>query len=86
MQMNGFVNMGTDLTFSADRFPQAVRFVLVNNRVPSADQHCTLCGGLVEKGYIRDSRTRLIYCDTQCFAGGARIALPIVKNSGRKVS
>jgi hypothetical protein len=72
--------MGTDLTFATGRFPQAVRFVLVNN------QHCTLCGGLVEKGYVRDSRTRLIYCDTQCFVGAARVALPIVKNCGRKVS
>jgi len=61
--------MSTDLTFATGRFPQAVRFVLVNNRVPRADQHCTLCGALIEKGYIRDSRTRLIYCDTQCFAG-----------------
>jgi hypothetical protein len=61
--------MGTDLTFATDRFPQAIRFVLVNNRVPRADQHCTLCGALIEKGYVRDSRTRLIYCDTQCFAG-----------------
>jgi hypothetical protein len=86
MRMNGCGNMGTDLTFATGRFPQAVRFVLVNNRVPRADQHCTLCGGLVEKGYVRDSRTRFIYCDTQCFAGGARMALSIVKNCGRKVS
>jgi hypothetical protein len=69
MLMNGCGNMGTDLTFATDRFPQAIRFVLVNNRVPRADQHCTLCGALIEKGYVRDSRTRLIYCDTQCFAG-----------------
>jgi hypothetical protein len=54
MRMNGCGNMGTDLTFATGRFPQAVRFVLVNNRVPRADQHCTLCGGLVEKGYVRD--------------------------------
>jgi hypothetical protein len=82
MRMNGCGNMGTDLTtFATGRFPQAVRFVLVNNRVPRAE-----CGGLVEKGYVRDSRTRFIYCDTQCFAGGARMALPIVKNCGRKVS
>ena len=78
--------MGIDLTLATSRFPQAVRFVLVNNRVPRADQYCTLCGGLVEKGYVHDSRTRFIYCDTQCFAGGTRIALSIVKNCGRKVS
>ena len=56
--------MSTDLTFATDRFPQAIRFVLVNNRVPRTGQHCALCGGLIEKGYVRDSQTRLIYCDT----------------------
>jgi hypothetical protein len=71
--------MGTDLTFATDRFPQAIRFVLVNNRVPRADQHCTLCGALIEKGYVRDSQTRLIYCDTRCFAGWAHERRPVLK-------
>ena len=79
-------NMGTDLTFAAGRFPQAVRFVLVNNRVPRLGQHCALCSGLIEKGYVRDSQTRLIYCDTQCFAGWAYGAATVVKNRGRKAS
>ena len=79
-------NMSTDLTFAAGRFPRAIRFVLVNNRVPRTGQHCALCGGLIEKGYVRDSQTRLIYCDTQCFAGWAHEAAPVVKNYGRKAS
>jgi hypothetical protein len=78
--------MRTDLTFGAGRFPQAIRFVLVNNRLPRTDQHCALCGGLIEKGYVRDSQTSLIYCDTQCFAGWAHEAAPVVKNRGRKAS
>jgi hypothetical protein len=79
-------NMSTDLTFATGRFPQAMKFVLVNDRVPRTGQHCALCGGLIEKGYVRDSQTRLIYCDTQCFAGSAHEAAPVVKNRGRKVS
>jgi hypothetical protein len=75
--------MSTDLTFAIDRFP-SIRFVLVNNRVPRADQHCTLCGARIEKGYVRDPRTRLIYCDAQCFAGWATAS--VVKTRGRKVS
>ena len=67
-------NMSTDLTFAIGRFPQAIQFVLVNNRVPRTGQHCALCDGLIEKGYVRDSQTRLIYCDTQCFAGWAHEA------------
>ena len=78
--------MSTDLTFATGRFPQAFQFVLVNNRVPRTGQHCALCGALIERGYVRDSQTRLIYCDTQCFAGWAHKAAPVVKNCGRKAS
>jgi hypothetical protein len=62
------------------------RFVLVNGRVPRTDQRCALCGAIVDKGYVRDSQTRIIYCDTQCFAGGVRIATPAIKNQQRRVS
>ena len=63
--------MSTDLTFATGKFPKAIRFVLVNNRIPRTDHHCALCGGLIEEGYVRDSQTRLTYCDTQCFAAWA---------------
>jgi hypothetical protein len=78
--------MSTDLTFAPGGFPCQVRFVLVNDRAPRTEQHCALCGGIVEKSYLRDSQTRLIYCDTQCFAGGARITMPGIKHRERKVS
>jgi hypothetical protein len=78
--------MSTDLTFATVRFPQAMRFVLVNNRVPRTGRHCALCGGLIEKGYVRDSQTGLIYCDTQCFAGWAYEATPVVEKRGSKAS
>ena len=78
--------MSTDLTFTSGRFPKVVRFIVVNNRVPCSDQHCALCGSLIDKGYVRDSKTRLIYCDTQCFDGWAHEAAPVVKNCGRKAS
>jgi hypothetical protein len=77
--------MSTDLTFASGS-SRAIRFVLVNNRIPRMDQHCALCGGLIEKGYVRNSQTQLIYCDTQCFGGWTRMATPVVKNRGRKVS
>jgi hypothetical protein len=79
-------NMSSNLSFAAGEFSQGIRFVLVNNRVPRTDERCALCGGLIEKGYVRDSQTRLIYCDTQCFAGWAHEAAPVVKNRGRKAS
>ena len=53
-------NVSNDLTVATGRFSKWIRFVLVDNRVPRMDQHCALCGGLIEKGYVRDSWTQLI--------------------------
>jgi hypothetical protein len=78
--------MSTDLTFATGGFPQAIRFVLVNNRVPRTRQYCAQCDGVIEKGYVRDSQTRSIYCDTQCFAEWAHETPPVVENRGRKAS
>jgi hypothetical protein len=78
--------MSTNLTFAPDGSYCQTTFVLVNDRVPRSKQHCALCGGIVEKSYVRDSQTRLIYCDTQCFAGGARITMSGIKHRERKVS
>ena len=74
--------MSTSLTFALGGLPCQTRFVLVNDRVPRTNQYCTLCGGIVEKSYVRDSQTRLIYCDTRCFAGGATMSG--IQNRGRK--
>jgi hypothetical protein len=62
--------VSANLRFATCRFPHPTRFVLVNDRVPRNDRHCALCGGTIEKSYVRDFKTGLIYCDTQCFAGG----------------
>jgi hypothetical protein len=72
-------------SFAADRLPYRTRFVFVNGRVPRTDDHCALCGGIVEKGYVRDSETRLIYCDLQCFAGGSHMIKSLIKDRGRNV-
>ena len=80
------VVMGTDLTFGTGGFLHRTRFVLVNDCIPRMNGHCALCGGTIEKGYVRDFQTRLIYCDTQCFPEGADIATPIIKKRARKVS
>jgi hypothetical protein len=78
--------MNTNLTFPTDRFLHRTKFVLVNDRLPRADGHCALCGSIIEKSYVRDSRTRLVYCDMECFPGGANIAMPVIKDRARKVS
>jgi len=80
------VDMNANLTFATDGFLHRTRFVLVNDRVPRTDGHCALCGRIMEKGYVRDSQTRLIYCDTQCFPRGGNMAMPVIKDRARKVS
>jgi hypothetical protein len=80
------VDVNANLTFATDEFLHRTRFVLVNDRVPRTNGRCALCGGIIEKGYVRDSRTRLIYCDTECFPGGADVATPVIGNRVRKVS
>jgi len=77
--------MTTNLTFATGRFPQRTRFVIVNDRIPRTAGHCAFCGGIIEKGYVRDAQTRLTYCDTQCMPRAAS-AMPRVKNRERKVS
>jgi hypothetical protein len=77
------LDMNTNLTCAMGRIPQLIRFVLVNERMPRNDTQCASCGGNIEKDYVRDFRTRLIYCDAQCFAGGA---YSVTRNRARKVS
>jgi len=66
-------------------FLRRTRFVLVNDRVPREHADCALCGGKIEKGYVRELQTRLFYCDLQCFAGHA-IAIKNRVRNVRKVS
>jgi hypothetical protein len=79
-------NMSAVQTFDTDRVQQAIRFVLVNNRVPSTNPYCVLCGELVERDYVRDVQTRLVYCDTQCFTAWTNVAARVANGRGRKAS
>jgi hypothetical protein len=78
-------SMNTNSTFaSAGEFQLRARFVLVN--VPRANAHCALCCRKIEKGYVRESQTRLLYCDTQCFTGHTKMAVLAIENVARRVS
>ena len=72
--------MNANLTFATGGFLHRTRFV------PRTDGHCALCGRIIEKGYVRDSQTQLIYCDAQCFAGGSYMMMSLIRDRGRKVS
>jgi hypothetical protein len=62
--------MGASPLFArAGRSLRPTRFVFVNDRIPNTETHCALCGRKIEDGYVRESQTSLLYCDTQCLAG-----------------
>jgi hypothetical protein len=74
--------MGANLAFAIRH--RRPRFILVNDRLPGRMSAAPCAAGSLEKGYIRDSQTRLIYCDTRCFAGGEYLSNS--KDHRRKVS
>jgi hypothetical protein len=82
------VHMNTSPKFahaSESRYA-APRFVLVNHRIPRADGRCALCGTKIEEGYVREPLTRLLYCDTRCFAGHSKMKTLDVEKQARQVS
>jgi hypothetical protein len=74
------------LTASRARSSLRTRFILVNDRVPRADAYCALCCAKIEQGYARESQTRLLYCDAQCFAGHEKWATAAIERRARSVS
>jgi hypothetical protein len=67
-------------------YPPRTRFVLVNDRVPRTDASCAQCRAKIERGYVRAPRTRLLYCDTQCFTGHESSVMTAIMNRVRRVS
>ncbi len=44
-----------------------MKFVLVNHRIPNGDRLCNRCYRPLGQGYLRDVRTRIEYCDYNCY-------------------
>jgi hypothetical protein len=80
------VDMNINRTFATGGFSRHTMFIFVNDRVPRTDRKCALCGNIVEKGYVRDARTRLIYCDTQCLPERSDMSKSIINDCARNVS
>jgi hypothetical protein len=71
---------------SMEASPLRARFVIVNDRVPREAASCAICGRKIERGYVRESQTRLLYCDTDCVPEHAKTAMVALKNCTRRVS
>jgi hypothetical protein len=66
--------------------PALTRFILVNERIPREHACCASCCARIERGYVRDPHTRLVYCDAVCFAAHENRALPVAVQQARRVS
>ena len=66
--------------------PALARFILVNERIPREHACCASCCGRIERGYVRDPHTRLVYCDAVCFTAHEKKALPVTVQQARRVS
>jgi hypothetical protein len=67
-------------------FPPRTKFVLVNDCVPRTDASCAQCRAKIERGYVRALRTRLLYCDAQCFTGHEKSVMTAIVSRARRVS
>ena len=63
-----------------------IRFVLVNERSPRAEAFCAVCCTRIDRGYVRDPQTRLLYCDAECFADHERMGNPAHARDARRAS
>lgn len=66
--------------------PLRPRFVLVNERVPRTDVNCALCGAKIERTYVRELQTRLVYCDARCLPGRGKMSMAGLWSRARRVS
>jgi hypothetical protein len=66
--------------------PPRPRFVLVNERVPRTGAECALCCAKIERTYVRELQTRLVYCDATCFSGRGKTAMSALWSRARRVS
>lgn len=44
-----------------------MKFILVNGRTPSPPSSCALCRKPIGQSYLRETATRLSYCDHRCY-------------------
>ena len=45
-----------------------MRFIWVNDRMPSSHSVCAACDRSIGASYLRHIETRLYYCDPDCYA------------------
>jgi hypothetical protein len=75
--------MNANLTFAMGGFMHRTRLILVNDCIPRTDGHCALCGRIIEKSYVRDSRTRRSTATPSAFQERQLWRCPSFKGRGK---
>lgn len=63
-----------------------MRFLMVNDRMPTADACCALCCEVITGSYVREIGTGLIYCDRGCYNGHVKMATLAIEKRAQKAS
>ena len=61
----------------------AMRYVLVNGRMPRSESSCAMCCKAIGETYLRELTTRLTYCDPKCYVAHRSPAVPAYKATPR---
>jgi hypothetical protein len=60
-----------------------MRFILVNGRTPCRQSVCALCCKPIGQSYLREIKTRLSYCDHDCYAYHCEGAVSALENHAK---
>ena len=63
-----------------------LRFILVNDRTPRSDAHCTLCCSKVTESYIREIGTKFCYRGCGCFLEHSKLGQLVIEHRASAAS
>jgi hypothetical protein len=60
-----------------------MRFILVNGRTPRPPSFCALCCEPIAESYLRETATRLSYCDHKCYVDHCKVPVLALANHAK---
>jgi hypothetical protein len=60
-----------------------MKFILVNGRTPRPPALCALCCERIGENYLRETATRLFYCDHKCYVDHCKVPAKTLPNHAR---
>jgi len=57
-----------------------MKFILVNGRTPRPQSFCALCCEPIGDNYLRETATRLSYCDHKCYVDHCKVPVLELQN------